>query len=321
MLERRQFLALAAGCALSPVAARAEGYPDRQIEIICPFGAGGGLDQLYRFLSARLEKLTGQGMVFENRAGASGLIATQQLIRSKPDGYTLMLGVTTSLMGNPLSMKDARYDPFNDLTPVTTLGEIGFILVVDPKLKVNNVAELTQHLRDRGELGNFGVQSLSNMLLSEFYKDAAKLKTSRINYKVMTDIAGAIFGGELDFAFLDAGLAAAQIRAGRVKPLATSTAKRLKAMPDLPTLVESGFPELAYVATMGCWLPAGAPGEAVTKLTALFTEAMKAPETAKLYASLGAEPLPGDAALLTQRMTSERDRLSRLASLVNIRPE
>jgi tripartite-type tricarboxylate transporter receptor subunit TctC len=319
MIARRTLLLSAAGLASAAILpAFADDYPSRPITVVCPYGAGGGLDSLYRFLAQRVQELAGQTVVFENRAGASGLIATNQVMRSKPDGYTLMLSVTPGMVGNPLSMKDARYDPIADFTAVATIAEISFILVVDPRLPIHSVAELTEHVRKKAGKVNYGAQSLVGILLSEFYKSTGKFEGTQISYKGMTDIAGDVVGGQLDFAFIDVGLAVAQTKSGRLRALATSAPKRIAAMPDLPTMVESGYPDVVYTPTMGAWLPAGVPRPIVDKLAGWLNQAVSAPETKQFLTVLGAEPLPGDGKLLEARERDEDTRLRKLISTVPV---
>jgi tripartite-type tricarboxylate transporter receptor subunit TctC len=311
----------AASMAAASTAAFALDYPSRPIQIVCPYAPGGGLDQVFRFVAGKMQEQAGQPIVFENKAGAAGVIATQQVINAKPDGYTALVGVTAPLTANPFAMKDARYDPLRDLTPVATIGEISFVLVVNPKLPIRSVAELTAHVRQRSGNLNYGTQSPITVALSEFYRSAVGFEATRINYKGMVDIASGINAGEVDFAFLDIGLAVAQSKAGRVRPLATTAMKRIAAMPELPTMTEAGFSDVTFAPTLGLWLPAGAPTEAVEKLAEWVKIATAASETQRFLGVLGADPLPGDAALLTARMRDETAKMQRLVKMSDYQPQ
>ena len=166
--------------ALCAAPAQALDYPTREIHILCGFPAGGGFDIQVRYLADQLQKRVGKPVLVENKVGANGHIATEVLLNAKPDGYTMGLFGNSSVIGNLFTIKNLKYDPFRDLTAVTTTMETPWLLVVNPKVPATSVAELTTYLKAKTDGVTYGTQSLSSSVNAELYSEGAGLKASPI---------------------------------------------------------------------------------------------------------------------------------------------
>ena len=264
-------------------------YPDRPIKIICTYVAGGGGDLMVRFYARALSELTGQTVVVENKVGANGHIGNQATMDARPDGYTMMITGMSAWVGNPLLMKGADYDPVNALQPVTTLNELGLGLVVNPKLDIHSVADLTAFIKEKQGKALYGAQTSSGLVATNMYLQAIKAEATRVNYKSAGDAAADTTAGLIDFFFPDITLAMAQAAQGRVRLLATTPANRVSAAPNMPTMAEAGVPGFAYSVIWAAFFPKGTPAPIVTQMFNWLTEVSKRPETKKFLFDIGSD--------------------------------
>lgn len=224
-------------------AAFAQDYPVRDIRSICNFPPGSGADILVRYFSDRLVKLTERGVIVENKAGAQGNIASDFVAKSKPDGYTIMITPASSILAAASHLfKQLPFDPLKDFAPVATIAKLTFVVTVDAAKPMRNIAELTQYLKGRPADGLFGATNNSGMVSGTILRDASGLKTAYVPYKVVTDMVNDMVRGEIYFVVTDATWTFGQIKAGRVRALAVTSPTRASAMPDVPTMIEAGFP-------------------------------------------------------------------------------
>ncbi|MDW5443250.1 tripartite tricarboxylate transporter substrate binding protein [Polaromonas sp. SM01] len=275
-------LAVLACAAGAQAQAQAQGnYPVRPVRIIVGFPAGTGPDIVARLLAQKLsEGWGGMGVVVDNKPGAGGLIAAGEAARAAPDGYTLMLGETGQLSIAPSSYSKLPYDPVKDFIPVSQVVSSDFVLLVNPqKVPSRNVKDFvgwTQRQKGlfmatfgAGTPGHFG---------AFMFGDAVKLKPEAVHYKNTADALGGLYSGDVQGVFASVGLAAPQVKSGKLVALGSTGAVRAAALPDVPTIKEQGYPDLTFTSWFGIVAPARTPAEIVAKLSADVRKAVTAPE-------------------------------------------
>ncbi len=297
MFTRRYLLRAAA--ALVPAApiilhAQEDKYPSRVIKAICMFPPGSGADILVRWFADRISKISGGSVIVENRPGAFGNIATEAVARSKPDGYTIYIAPTSSVLAvAPHLFHKLNYDPVESFDHITTISRIPFMFVVDAKSPFKTLADLTQYLREKGETANYGGSANTGIVGAEIYKKAMGLKTVHVSYRTAQAGFTDVYGGQLAFYTTDYGTAAAPIQQGLLRPLVVTSAERVKATPDVPGAREAGIPGLDLVAWWAVHTPRGTPKPILDRLENWFNQLTSDPETAKFLASIGSDPFPG----------------------------
>ena len=273
--------------------AQAQNYPSQSIHMIVGFPAGSGADIYARYFAGKLEAVSKTNVVVENKPGAAASIAAQYVARSKPDGYTIFIGGCDSF-GAPLyTFKSPPYDPRKDFAYVSPVVSQSFLFAVPGNSPYNTVAELTAGLKTKPENGSYATTNNTATILGETYKQHTGLRSLQINYKTNTDYVNDLAGGRLDFVMVDPVFGTASIRNGRMRALAVSSAQRIKALPDTPTMQEAGIPN---VDVNQWWLiaaPPATPAPIVAKLNEWFTEIGKMDETREFLGKNGVEPFIG----------------------------
>lgn len=288
----RSFALLALLAALLPLGARAQAdYPHKPIRMVVPFAPGGASDFVARIIVHRLGEILGQQIVVDNRAGASGNIGMEAAAKAAPDGYTIFLGNIGTIAINPGIFRTMPVDTQRDFIAVTLVSEVPSILVAHPSVAAANVAELVALARARpGEL-NFatpGAATLNRLEMERFMR-FADIRMMHIPYKGGAGPAvTGLLGGETQVMFVTLSSAMAFVQAGRLRALGISTATRLEALPNVPTMVESGYPEMVSSSWQGVFVPAGTPRAIVDKLHAALVATVEAPEIKQRLAIGGA---------------------------------
>ncbi|HVG50103.1 MAG TPA: tripartite tricarboxylate transporter substrate binding protein [Xanthobacteraceae bacterium] len=264
-------------------------YPDRPIKIICAYVAGGGGDLMVRYYAKVLSELIGQPVVVENRVGANGHLGNQAAMDAKPDGYTMIITGASSWVGNPLMMKGADYDPATALQPVTTLNELGLAVVVNPKLDIKSIADLTAFIKSKNGKALYGAQTSSAIVATNLYLQRIGAEATRVNYKSAGEAAADTTAGMIDFFFPDITLGMAQAKQGRVRILASTPARKVSSAPDLPTMQEAGVPDFDYSVIWAAWFPKGTDPAIVKQMHGWLNEISKRPETKKFLFDVGSD--------------------------------
>lgn len=308
--------------AVGAVPARAQDYPSRDIRAICNFAAGSGADILVRYFSDRLAKLTGRAVVVENRPGAQGNIATDLAAKSKPDGYTILITPASStLAAAPHIFRKLPFDPLKDFTPIGSVAKLSFLVAVDAAKPIKTVTELTQYLKGRPTQGAFGASNNSGMVAGMLYRDQASLATTHVPYKVTADMFNDLVRGELDFVVSDATGSIGQIRAGRLRPIAVTSATRAAAMPDVPTMIEAGFTGFDVTPWWGVVVRAGTPKPVVDRLAALIHQIASSDETRSFLERTATDPFPGTPETMDALLRSDYQRWEKFVKLAKIEPQ
>lgn len=303
-------------------AALAQDYPARDIRSICNFAPGSGADILVRYFSDRLAKLTERSVIVENKAGAQGNIASDYVAKSKPDGYTIMITPASStLAAAPHLFKSLPFDPLKDFISVASIAKLTFVVTVDAAKPIRTIAELTQHLKSRPNDGLFGATNNSGMVSALILRDARGLKTTHVPYKVTADMVNDMVRGEIDFVVTDSTWTFGQIKGGRVRALAVTSTTRSSAMPDVPTMIEAGFPGFDVTPWWGVVVPAGTPKPTVDRLAALFNQISTSEDTKTFLQRTATDPFPGTSESMAALLKADHERWGRYAKLAKIEPQ
>jgi tripartite-type tricarboxylate transporter receptor subunit TctC len=275
----------------------AQGYPSKAVRIVVGFPPGGATDVVARTISDKLAESLAYPVIVDNRAGAASNIGAEIVAKSPKDGYTLFMG-TVSTSVNPSLYRKLAYDPLRDFVPVTQVTGTPFVFVVHPSLPAKSVKEFIALARTKpGEL-NFGSAGSGSgaHLFVEMFASMAKVKLQHVPYKGAAPATTAILSGETIFMFENIVTVLPLARAGKLRALGVTTAKRSAAAPDIPTIAEAGVPGYDANAWFGIFAPAGTPQAIVDRLNTEIVKIVKLPETRERFLSLGAEPAGTSAA-------------------------
>ena len=288
-LARR--LALALGLALFSTLAQA--WPDRPIKVVVPFPAGGQLDVVVRIIAERIGPALGQPIVVEVRTGADGNIGAEAVARSAPDGYTWLATSVPFATQASLQPGKLRYDPLADFQPVANLGTASFVLVVPNSVPVTNLKEFIAYAKARpGELSYAGTSVGSVTHLStEMFDRAVGIRMQMIPYAGIPAAMSDLLSARTQFMSTGVIAALPQIKAGKLRPLAILARERLAQLPDVPTIVEEGYPDLVVATWFGLLMPAKTPPEVVARVNAEVSKALRSPEVIEKYRAIGVDPV------------------------------
>jgi tripartite-type tricarboxylate transporter receptor subunit TctC len=294
MLKRLPLLLLC--LAAAPVApALAADYPSRAIKMVVPFAPGGGTDVLGRIIAQRLSEQWGQPVVIENQPGASGGIGTRAVAKAEPDGYTLLMASTGALMAASAALApEGHFDVTKFFAPITAVAAPPYLLVVNPSVQANSVAELIALARAKPKslsFGSSGIGTASHLSGALFQKDA-HVELLNVPYKGTGPAVTDLLGGRIDMMFSPSTTVQEFVAAGKLKALATTGAKRSKFFPDVPTVAEGGLPGYASVGWFGLLVPAHTPPGIVDQLNKAVVGIMAEKDVIDHMAKLGAEPEP-----------------------------
>ena len=277
MLKYLRFALAAAACAFA-AAAHAQPYPNKLVRIVVPFPPGGSTDLLARRLADRLQVAMGQSFIVENKPGAGGAVGSEFVAKSPPDGYTLLMGVTGS-HGISVSLNPKLpYHPLKDFAPISMVVSAPLVIVVGPAIPATTLAEYVAHAKSKPEQVTHSSpgNGTSMHLTGEMFNLSAGLKLVHVPYKGSAGAVNDLIGGQVQSMFGDFLVVLPQVRAGKIKALAVTSAKRHPLLPDVPTVAESGYPGFEALSWQGLFAPAGTPAEIVARLNA---------ETVKVLAS------------------------------------
>jgi len=283
---------LLAGLAGPQAGAAEGGYPSKPIRLVVPYPPGGTTDILARILGARLGPALGQSVVVENRGGANGNIGSQAVAQAAPDGYTLLMGSAGPLTVNPVLYASMPFDAQKDFAPISLFGKVPLVLVANPSLGVTSYAGLVDYAkRHPGKLtfassGNGSMQHVAGELL----KQRAGIDMRHIPYRGAGPALVDLLGGRVDIMIDLLPSSMPHIAAGELRPLAVATARRLEALPKVPTLAESGLEGFDVSSWFGILAPAGTPKAIVDRLHAEIAKAVADPAVGKQFAEQGVEP-------------------------------
>ena len=308
---------------LACLAATAQNYPAKPIRLIVPYPPGGPTDLVGRSIGQKLTEAWGQQVVVENRAGAASAVGTEVAARSPADGYTLLLGTSAGFCISPALGGKLPYDPERDFAPITMLVINPQILVVHPSMPVRSVKALVALAKSRpGQINYASVGNASPQHLGmEMLKRMTGISMVHVPYKGTVPAVTDILAGNVSLMFNSMPSVLPQAKAGKLRGIAVSSAKRSAAAPEIPTVAEAGVPGFDYVTWYGLFAPAGTPRDVVARLNAQVVKILSEPELAKRFASQGAEPLGNTPEQLSQYRRSEFERWRRLIAELKLKVE
>lgn len=273
--------------------AHAGGYPDKPIRFIVPFSPGGTADVLTRALGHKLGLRLGQPVIIENRPGAGTAIGAKHAAMAPADGYTILYGGVSSQVMNPL-ISQVDFDPIKDFTPISLVNSLPLVLVVNPSLAVKTMQDYLSLAKTRGKPTTYASAGTgtSNHLAGELLNSMTHAGLMHVPYKGSAPALNDVLGGHIDSMFDLVLTSAPQIKQGKIRPLAITSAKRSPLLPDVPTMRELGLPEGEVDVWTGVFGPAGMPKEIVARLNTEITAVLQLPEVQQQFASLGALAAP-----------------------------
>ena len=283
-------LAVLAGFALIGLHANAQPYPAKPIRLVVPYTPGAGTDTIARILAQKTGESLGQQVVIDNRPGAGGTIGTEIVAKAPADGYTLLFAPTSHAI-NPGIYPKLGYDTQKDFAPISVVASLPVVLAVEPSVPATSVRELVALAKSKP--GQLTMASSGNgtvfHLTGELFKDAAGINIVHVPFKGGAPAVAALLGGQVNMTFETSVTLVPHIRSGKLRALGVASPRRIALLPDVPTLAESGFPNLLAENWYGLYAPAGTPKEAIARLYAELNRAIHSPEVREKLAQQGAE--------------------------------
>jgi tripartite-type tricarboxylate transporter receptor subunit TctC len=307
--------------ALAALPAAAQTYPARPVRIVVPFAAGGGSDFIARFMAQRLTTSLGQQVIVENKPGAGGVLGVEQGVKSAPDGYTLTL-IASSYTVNP-SIYKLSFDPVADVTPIIQLSQGPLLVVVGSAVPVKTVMELIALAKAKPGSVNFASSGQGSVihLATELFDAMAGIKMNHIPYKGTGPALTDTISGQTQVFFSSTANAMPQVKAGRLRAVAVTTAKRIPALPEVPTVAESGVPGYEVILWHGLIGPKGLPAAVVERLNKDVTAALQLKDTAEQLQNDGVSPAGGSAAQFAAQIKKEIGVWRKVAADAGVKAE
>jgi tripartite-type tricarboxylate transporter receptor subunit TctC len=265
-------------------------YPNKPIRLIVPFPPGGAAEVGARIYAQPLGQALGQPVVIETKPGADGAIAADATMKAAPDGYTLFYATNTAFSWVPAVRKDPPYDPVNDFTPVSLVGQFGFFLFSHPSVPATNMKELLAHVRANPGKLNYGSGNSTSIVSTAQLLQREKLDVLHVPYKGDGPLMVDLLGGRVHFAIATPGTAAPQVREGKLRALATLLPSRSPLLPDAPTMAEAGLKDLSVMPWGGVFGPKGLPRDIADRVSRELQAVLKRPEVREAFGKLAFEP-------------------------------
>jgi len=313
----------ASGFSQVPSIGSGQAYPSKPIRLIVPFAAGGGNDNVARLVGKRLADSLGQPVLVDNRPGAGGVVGAELAAKAAPDGYTLFLGGVGSHAINPNLHDKLPYDPIRDFAPVALLAQAPLILVVHPSVPARDISEFIAYARANPGRLNFASNGngSSSQLAAVMFDSMAGVDMVHVPYKGLSPALSDLLSGQVQVMFSSVVAILPHIKAGKLRALAVTGARRLASMPELPTIAESGLAGYEASSWYGILAPAGTPRDIVTKLNTELGRALEQPEVKNSLLAEGAEPVGGTPERFAAHIRSDKERLGTLIRDAKIRLE
>ena len=300
--------------------AHAQTYPSRPVKLVVPFPAGSATDQIARVIGQQLQEALGQPFVVDNKAGAQGSIAAAEVAKAAPDGHTLMVTTNTPQAANVSLFKKLNYDPVKDFAPIARLGTISFMIMVRPDFPAKNLKEFLAHARANPGKLSAGYGSSGSQVSQAMLRSMAKIDFVDVPYKGLPQAITDVMGGTLSFTFADLANGLAQAKGGKLRGIAVTSGKRSALAPDVPAIAEE-LPGYELIAWFALVAPAGTPPATVTRLHGLVDAALRKPEVASRFATLGTDVAPMNPQQLGGFIQSEIAKWARMTKAAGIEPQ
>ena len=325
-MDRRRLLASTLAASMASVwtvtNAAAADWPDKPLRMLVGYPAGSGIDSVARQLARQLEVYTGHVVIVDNRPGAFGNIAAQTVAAANGDSNTLLFTPNSTHAANVHLFRKLPFDPVKDFTPVATVATLSFVLVCDPKaVDATHVTQLIQAIQREPGRWAYGTGNATGMVAGAMFKSQAGLDLLGVPYKGVPQAMTDLLGGRVQMVFADATLAIPLVRAGKLRALAVTGQRRMAALPQVPTMAESGLLGYNLTGWFAVFQSAGVPMKNNARMSALVQRALREPSMAEFLRNIGAEPEPSTPEELARRVTEDTERWGRLVKLAGIEPE
>jgi tripartite-type tricarboxylate transporter receptor subunit TctC len=280
--------------------AAAENYPTKPIRMVLGYPAGSGIDNVARQVAQRLEKSLGQTVYVDNKPGALGNIAAQNVATSEPDGYSILFTPNSAPVANVHLFKKLPFDPIKDFAPIAPVARLGFVVLVNSEMPVKTIADLNALIKKEPGKYSYGTGNATGQVAGALYTHLAGLDVLNVPYKGVPPAVIDLIGGRINFVMADASLAIPQIKGGKVKGLAVTNSTRVAALKDMPTMAESGIPGYDLTGWFGIFAPAKTPANIVKLLEKTVREVVADKEMGESLRAIGVEPIFGSSADLAK---------------------
>ena len=313
-------LAVAALCALTSTAARAQSYPNKPIKFVVPFSAGSATDNVGRIVAQAMSDAWGQPITIENKAGANGILGAEAVKAAPADGYTFLVTTSTTQAANVHLYRKLPYDPVKDFTPIGKIGETGFILMVNNDFPAKDMKEFVAYAKaNPGKLA-FGHGSSGSLVSAAMLTELAGLQTVNVPYKSIPPALTDLLGGQIQFAFADTGNAVSQMNGGRMRGLGVTTKRRAGKAPNVPPIGDT-VKDYNVSAWFGLMAPAGIPADVQKKATATLMAVLAKPEIREKIQGVGIDLDVEDSATLAKTIDAEIKKWGGWVKSAGITPE
>jgi len=319
-MEKTRIWLFALALACAPAAALGQSYPSKPIRIVVGFPPGGGNDIIARMVGAKMQEAWGQPVVIDNKPGANSIIAAEFVAKSAADGYTLLVNATGGMSVNPVLYAKLPYDSLKDFVPISMVGSFPLVLVVNPAVPAASVSELIAYAKANPGKLNYSAGSTAFQVATEMFKQMTGTDIKHIPYKGSAASITAVMAGDVQLTIVDSPPLMPQLKSGRVRALAVTTAKRASAMPDVPAIAEtlSGYEMALWI---GVFSPAGTPRDVAVKLTAEVVRIVGLPDIREKLAGMGVEPLGNSSEEAAEWIRREIARYGPVVRAANIKAE
>ena len=305
-----------------PAVGQAEGFPDKPITFVVPFAAGTATDQIARAIGVQITAATKQPVVIDNKAGASGMIAAQQVAKAAPDGYTVLITTNTTHAANEHLYKKLSYDPVKDFAPVTALGKGGQIMVVNNAFPARSVGEFVALAKKEPGKLSFGSGSSSSRMAGELLQQMAGIQLLHVPYKSNTLAVTDLLGGQIQMMITDTATGLPQVKAGKLRALGVSGDKRSPLAPEVPTISEAGVKGYEMGYWFAAYAPAKTPPAVVKRLNELMVQAARSQEAkTSFYEPTGTEVFTSSPDELAKFQAGESQKWGRIVKAAGIEAE
>ena len=317
-------LLVTAAAWVAPQEASAQSWPTKSIRLVVPYTAGGSSDFVARLMAQKLTEGLGQSVVVDNKPGVAGIVGTEIVAKSAPDGYTLALIGMTTHAANPSLYKTLPYDPVKDFAPISVAIVSPLVLVVNPAVPAKSVQELIAYAKAHPGTVNYGSAGVGNTLhlAGESFKAAAGIDIVHVPYKGASAAMNDLLGGRIQMMIDLVQTPLPNIQAGKLRALGVTSATRVPMLPDVPTIAESGLPGFEFATWIGIAAPAGTPKAIVDRIHAEMVKALAMPEVKEAFAKQGMVTAPSASPeAFARQIVAEKARIAALAKNIGIQPE
>ncbi len=300
-----------------------ETYPAKPIRFIVPYPPGGSSDVLARVIAQKLTEALGRNVIVENRPGATGNIGHELAAKSAPDGYTLLLTTKSQLVNNPYLFRRLPFDPLNDFSLLTLIANAGHVLVVHPAVPARNVKELIALAKARPGKMSYGSAGTGSTvgIVAEVFKSVTKTDIVHVPYKGVVLAVSDVVGGQIEMVFADMVPAVPQIRGGRLRALAVTTTERSPALPETPTMIESGIRDAIPTQWWGVAGPKGMPPAIIARLNSEIGRIVALPDVRARYGDLGIVGATSTPERMLEIVRTEIPQTAKMLAAIGIKPE